>query len=410
MKSKRRNSEKKQSIRRHSTGHNGPKLIIFLILVAPLALVVLFSLSPEVDASAMFLEAADPTAVPSSEVHGLAYLQSDMSGEPARIKQKPSVNGKIDNLLDPATISEIGLMEAKCMVDQMVPSPKGQWIAVQVNCEDFMDLFVINTANGAVEDVFPELGREMMFLNWGDNGHELVALADPIYNPCVYLLNLANHHSEALPLPKGVYHVAISRNHKRIFYAFSHGLGSGSELWEANLNGNNARQILADSENIIAYAVLSPSEDEIAFVRIPDNNVPFPESELWIMQSNGSNQHMIGKVDGGRGNAPTWSPDGKKIAFVHRKNSADLTADQQYDGMISDIYLYLVEEDRVLQITSLPENQTENPTWSPDGGYVAFSAHTETGSSIWAYDINNRQNIKVVEGPGLKLPGWLVKP
>ncbi|MGH1365348.1 MAG: TolB family protein [Calditrichia bacterium] len=83
--------------------------------------------------------------------------------------------------------------------------------------------------------------------------------------------------------------------------------------------------------------------------------------------------------------APTWSPDGRLIAY-HSKSSA------------REYFDILVMERSGKNIRNLTESlsvagDSYRPTWSPDGAQIAFQFDSELASNkLWILNINNPQN------------------
>ena len=90
-------------------------------------------------------------------------------------------------------------------------------------------------------------------------------------------------------------------------------------------------------------------------------------SEIWIMNSDGSDLHQVGNVEGG---SPDCSPDGSQIVY---SSSAD------GDG---EIWIMNIDGSNPIQLT---ENQTEDwwPAWSPDGNEIAFQTNRHGNHEIY---------------------------
>lgn len=99
--------------------------------------------------------------------------------------------------------------------------------------------------------------------------------------------------------------------------------------------------------------------------------------------------------------SPTFSPNGKKIAFVSDKDgSAKIyVIDIPKPGTnLKDIKATLV---------SKANRENSAPAWSPDGSKIAYCAKTAGERQIWIYDFNTNQEKQVTQGTGNKEnPSW----
>jgi TolB protein len=96
--------------------------------------------------------------------------------------------------------------------------------------------------------------------------------------------------------------------------------------------------------------------------------------------------------------APSWSPDGKKIAY-----SAKNAGERQ-------IWIYDVERGTEQQLTDGPGNK-ESPSWAPDSLHLIFHAFTGSGCELYMVNMNQPKPVKISSGPSEKLfPAWESKP
>ncbi len=97
----------------------------------------------------------------------------------------------------------------------------------------------------------------------------------------------------------------------------------------------------------------SPDGRKLAFVSRRDGN-----SEIYVINADGSGQENLTQHPA-RDSHPSWSPDGRKLAFVSRR-----------DGN-SEIYVMNADGSGLRNVTRAPSNDLR-PAWSPDGRAIAF--------------------------------------
>jgi dipeptidyl aminopeptidase/acylaminoacyl peptidase len=107
----------------------------------------------------------------------------------------------------------------------------------------------------------------------------------------------------------------------------------------------------------VAAPQLSPDGSQIVFTRRWTDKVNDKyESDVWIMNADGSRQRFLVK-----GSSPQWSPDGRRIAYV---------APGQPGG--AQIFVKWMDSGEETQLTHL-ERGPSNLEWSPDGHRIAFT-------------------------------------
>ncbi len=116
---------------------------------------------------------------------------------------------------------------------------------------------------------------------------------------------------------------------------------------------------------------LSPDGTQILFGRrwVDKMNDKW-ESSIWLMNADGTHQRSLVQ-----GSDVSWSPDGKRIAYIARGEPSG-----------SQIFVrYMDAEGAVTQISHL----TESPSgleWSPDGKYIAFNMNVPI-KDTWRIDM-----------------------
>jgi TolB protein len=101
----------------------------------------------------------------------------------------------------------------------------------------------------------------------------------------------------------------------------------------------------------------SPDGRKLAFVSRRDGN-----SEIYVMNADGSDQENLTRQQASDSH-PSWSRDGRKLAFVSRR-----------DGN-AEIYVMNADGSGLRNVTRTPWDDLD-PAWSPDGRAIAFVQKT----------------------------------
>ena len=120
-------------------------------------------------------------------------------------------------------------------------------------------------------------------------------------------------------------------------------------------------------------------KSKIAFV----SNLDKKNSEIFVIDSDGSNEKRITFNDW-NDESPSWSPDGKQIAFLSCKDT------------VCAIYIMSADGSDIHQVTKSGRNIC-NPKWSPDGKWIAYE---DNGRDLCLVSPNGKQYKYVPLGKG----------
>lgn len=259
---------------------------------------------------------------------------------------------------------------ADCGILDNYPAPVGEYLLIELSCPNGQTVLFLDTDSGTVTQ--PVRDTDSHFLAWMSDGNSAYLKIDSLGNARVVRMFTTGKYTE-IHITGWTYDLSGKPNTDDFIFAFSSGLGSGSELNFSEAQGLNADVLYADSFNYISFARYSPDGSQIAFLKIPDSPIPFTVGELWVMNADGSEPRKLAEADAGHGYALNWSPDGKRIAFVQRENAQDESANQSAESLISNVYMIDVQSGKLTPVTYLTQGRAETPRWSPGGNTLIFN-------------------------------------
>jgi Tol biopolymer transport system component len=125
------------------------------------------------------------------------------------------------------------------------------------------------------------------------------------------------------------------------------------------------------------------------------------DEEVYLMNADGSAQRNLSNAPGDGDYSPAWSPDGEWIAFMSDRAGNN------------NIWVIRPDGSGLRQVTDIP-GISEYPSWSADGGQIAFHCtfgrilSNGTGDfEICTVNFDGSELVQLTDAPGQsKLPAW----
>lgn len=150
--------------------------------------------------------------------------------------------------------------------------------------------------------------------------------------------------------------------------------GVGSDIFVIDANGNNLRRLTEKRIDQNIFPAWSPDGTKIAFVSNRGGNW-----DIYVMAADGKNPRNL-TFDLRREDRPSWSPDGKKIVFgAYQRNP-------QGNRGESEVFVMDAGGANRINLTQKPRAMNSYPSWSPDGKTIAYRASPKPG--LWFQPFN----------------------
>jgi Tol biopolymer transport system component len=219
------------------------------------------------------------------------------------------------------------------------------------------------------------------------------------------------------------YHASFSADGKWVvFTSEREGLGQ-ADIYRARVDGTGIERLTSDP-HVDDQGALSADGSQLAFVSTRGSL----RTNIWVLDIKSGKLRNLTDHPGIQGNLqkpdgffrPSWSPDGKWIAFSSDRNTEwrghNNTQGWEHTQALS-IYVIRPDGTGFRQVTTKPEYCLGAPKWSPDGKRIAFYEIPVEGtwgarrpelmatvvSQIVSVDVATGERVEHTSGAGLKL-------
>ena len=248
------------------------------------------------------------------------------------------------------------------------------------------DIFIQNRSGSVMENLTSHPGRDFQ-PSWSPDGQKIAFTSNrhessntsSMYE--IYIMDLDGSNVERLtyttdlPNGRGGVNTSPSWSPDGNEIVFVSTRDAQHEIYRINVDGSNAQRLTSTftgstigGYNLNDQPVYSPSGNTIAFISTRDGN-----TELYTMDSNGSNVTKVTDFGLNGTQNPSWSFDGNWMTIASRMNATD---PGQTDA---EIYVISPDGGTIFQVTDNEFDDLE-PSWGESVGAVSatelgFSTH-----------------------------------
>ena len=170
------------------------------------------------------------------------------------------------------------------------------------------------------------------------------------------------------------------------FGNFRIGVGN-SEIYAMDADGTNLTRLAKHNWHDVVPS-WSPDGSKMAFVSFRDGGFNTPQ-HIFVMNADGTGRrNLTGDTHLRRNWGPTWSLDGRKIAF--RSRFFDVPPRR-------DIFVITADGKELKQLTE--DGRSRSPVYSPDGTKIAYVSRRDGDDSIYLMDTNGKNTVKLTRTP-----------
>ena len=221
----------------------------------------------------------------------------------------------------------------------------------------FKELFIMDVDGSNVKQLTRDAGLAMS-PSWAPTGDRLIYTSYRSRKPDLYFISPEGGAPRQLGERQGLEIGAkFAPNGGSIISSVA--IAGVSKIALLDLNGRMLKKLSGGGDAIDVSPSFSPDGSRVAFT---SNRAGGPQ--IYIMSVNGEPAKRVSFANSNYCTSPAWSPKGDKLVFVCRAGGNQLFVTSPDGGPVT-------------QLTFAGDN--EDPSWSPDGRFLAFSSNLGSG-------------------------------
>jgi len=244
-------------------------------------------------------------------------------------------------------------------VDQGEPffSPDGRQVVYETTTAGFQQIFVMN-ADGTGQKQITHDPVNHDSPSWSPDGSKIAYVYDDGKQEAIYIMNADGTGQERMTAPARKYiHPNWSADSSKLIFCSDDDLQppkkNESEVYSLDVKTREQKALISGGTN--TYPSWSPDGKKIAFRRMLGET----NSEVFVADGDGANPHNLSNHPAFDG-WPSWSPDGSQIVFASNRRANYQIFVMNADG--SNVRLVANTEGRATE-----------PRWSRDGKSIYFT-------------------------------------
>ena len=244
--------------------------------------------------------------------------------------------------------------DGKVVLFSRSPDGQGSWALYRV------------AATGGAAEIFAQLPVNATRASWSAVMGRIVFNGDNANSGGIWVIDGDGRNAHAVPTPG-----MAAPGYPFWYPDGSIGFGDAAQnvLFRVGTAGGAATPVTHQNEVLTGMSSASPDGKWLAFAGQKNNGQIYNQgdNQIWMVDEAGK-AHPV-EASPGPGRTPSWSPDGKHIAFESSRGSPD-----------GDYAIFIVNRDGsgLVQVTDYALN-ANHPVWSPDGKRLVFSYGSQPG-------------------------------